>query len=519
MSKQDKVLIFDTTLRDGEQAPGASMNQREKLEVAMALERLGVDIIEAGFPVISKGDFESVQMIAKKIKGSTVAALARSVKKDIEAASQALKSAKHGRIHVFLATSKIHLEHKLRKTEDEVVQMAIDAVKLARKYADDIEFSPEDASRSEKKFLYRVLEGVIKAGASTVNIPDTVGYAVPEQYGKLIADICANVPNINKAVISVHCHDDLGMAVANSLSAVKNGARQVECTINGIGERAGNASMEEIVMALRTRKDFFGVSTGINTPEIMRVSRMVSKYTGFAIAPNKAIVGANAFRHESGIHQDGVLKEPTTYEIMRPEDVGFTGTGLVMGKHSGRHGLKARLKQLGIELGEDQLARAFDRFKDLCDKKKEVFDEDLIAIVDDEAQEIKDVWALESLVVTSGTNVAPDVTVALKSAGKVSINKGTGDGPIDACYVAIDAITGMKGKLINYAIQSVTEGQDALGEVRVRVSFDGEKVTGIGTSTDVIQASVKAYVNAVNKACAAMNAKELKTKIDFGLQP
>ncbi len=520
MAKQDKVLIFDTTLRDGEQAPGASMNQREKLEVALALEHLGVDIIEAGFPVISKGDFESVSMVAKRIRACIVTGLARAVKKDIDALAEALKSAKHPRIHIVLATSKIHLEHKLKKTPDEIVQMAVDAVKYARKFVSDVEFSPEDASRSEKKFLYRVLEEVIKAGARTVNIPDTVGYGMPEQYGKLIADIRANVPNINKAVISVHCHDDLGLAVANSLAAVKNGARQVECTVNGIGERAGNTSMEEIVMALRTRGDYFGVATGINTPEISRVSRLVSKYTGFVVPPNKAIVGANAFRHESGIHQDGVLKEPSTYEIMRPEDVGFTGTGLVLGKHSGRHALKARLKQLGIVLSDLELNKAFERFKDLSDKKKEVFDEDLVAIVEDEVQEIKDVWMLESLVVTSGTNIVPDVTVCLKSGGKGYMKKATGDGPIDACYRAIDETTGLKGKLLNYSIQSVTEGQDAMGEVRVCVNFNGQKVIGLGASTDVIEASVKAYLNALNKACMAATAKGPGAKnIDFGLQP
>ncbi|MEI8011670.1 MAG: 2-isopropylmalate synthase [Candidatus Omnitrophota bacterium] len=520
MNKKDKVILFDTTLRDGEQAPGASMNQREKLEVALSLERLGVDIIEAGFPVISKGDFDSVQMVAKKIRSSAVAGLARAVKKDIDAAAEALKSAKHPRIHIFLATSKIHLEHKLKKTPDEIVQMAVDAVKYARQKTDDIEFSPEDASRSDKVFLYRVLEAVIKAGARTVNIPDTVGYAMPEQYGKLITDIRENVPNIGKAVISVHCHNDLGLAVANSLAAVKAGARQVECTINGIGERAGNAAMEEIVMALRTRSDFFGVSTDINTTEITRVSRLVSKFTGFVVAPNKAIVGGNAFRHESGIHQDGMLKEPTTYEIMRPEDVGCSGTGLVLGKHSGRHALKSRLKQLGMELSDDELVRAFERFKDLCDKKKEVFDEDLVAIVQDEVQEAKEIWTLDSLTVTSGTHIKPDVTVRLKSAGKFYEKKATGDGPIDACYVAIDEITCLKGNLLNYGIQSVTEGQDAMGEVRVRVSFNGNKVTGLGASTDVIEASVKAYLNAVNKACAAVTGKTTGTSnIDFGLQP
>lgn len=519
MSKEDKVLIFDTTLRDGEQAPGASMNQREKIEVAIALERLGIDIIEAGFPVISKGDFESVQMVARKMKNSAVAALARSVKKDIDAAAEALKDAKHPRIHVFLATSKIHMEHKLRKTPEEIIQIAVDAVTHARQFAEDVEFSPEDASRSDKQFLYRVLEAVIKAGATTVNIPDTVGYAIPEQYGKLIADIRNNVPNINKAIISVHCHDDLGMAVANSLAAVKNGARQVECTINGIGERAGNCSLEEVVMALRTRQDYFGVTaSGIVTPEICRTSRLVSKYTGFLVPPNKAIVGGNAFRHESGIHQDGVLKEPTTYEIIRPEDVGFTGVGLVLGKHSGRAALKDRLKKLGIELTDEEMVRAFDRFKDLCDKKKEVFDEDLVAIVEDEAQEIKDIWTLESLKVVSGTNIVPEVTVCLKSEGKCQEKVATGDGPIDACYLAIDEIIGMKGKLLNYGIQSVTQGKDAQGEVRVRVEFDGQKVMGIGTSTDVIEASVRAYLNAVNKACIFIKSKIKTEPVDLGLQ-
>ncbi len=519
MGKTDKVLIFDTTLRDGEQAPGASMNQREKMEVAQALERMGVDIIEAGFPVISKGDFDSVVSVARMAKKASVAGLARSVKKDIDAAAQALKAARHPRIHVFLATSKIHMEHKLRKSPDEIVQIAVDAVKYAKKFAADVEFSPEDASRSDKIFLYRVLEAVIKAGATTVNIPDTVGYAMPEQYGQLILDIRNNVPNIGKAVISVHCHDDLGLSVANSLAAVRCGARQIECTVNGIGERAGNTSMEEVVMALRTRQDYFGVSTGIKAQEICRVSRLVSKHTGFVIAPNKAIVGANAFRHESGIHQDGVLKEPTTYEIIRPEDVGFTGVGLVMGKHSGRHALKARLKQLNIELNDQELDKAFGRFKDLSDKKKEVFDEDLIAIVADEVQEVKDVWSLGSLVVTSGTAIKPKVEVCLKCGAKSFTANATGDGPVDACYVAVDAITGLKGKLLNYGIQSVTEGQDAQGEVRVRVDFDGDEITGVGASTDVIEASVKAYLNAVNKKCAAAKAKTRKNDIAFGLQP
>jgi 2-isopropylmalate synthase len=519
MSDKNRVLIFDTTLRDGEQAPGASMNQHEKLDVAAALERLGVDIIEAGFPVISKGDFDSVYAVARQVKGAMVAGLARSVRKDIDAVVEALKPAKHPRIHVFLATSRIHMEHKLRKTPDEIVAVAVDAVKYAKKFVSDIEFSPEDASRSDKAFLYRVLEAVIKAGATTVNIPDTVGYAVPEQYGQLIADIRANVPNIGKAVISVHCHDDLGMSVANSLSAVRNGARQIECTVNGIGERAGNTSLEEVVMALRTRQDYFGVTTGINAREICRASRLVSKHTGFAVAPNKAIVGANAFRHESGIHQDGVLKEPTTYEIIRPEDVGFTGLGLVLGKHSGRHALKDRLKQLGIVLSDEELVKAFERFKTLSDKKKEVFDEDLIAIVEDEVQEVKEVWSLESLVVTSGTGIKPKVELKLRSGSKSFSRETTGDGPVDACYLAVDEVTGLKGKLLNYSIHSVTQGKDAQGEVRVCVSFDGQKVTGIGASTDVIEASVKAYLNAVNKKSMIAKAKGHNKNIDFGLQP
>lgn len=499
----NKVLIFDTTLRDGEQAPGASMNESEKLEIAFALERLGVDIIEAGFPVSSPGDFESVRNVAQNIKNSIVCGLARSITKDIDAAYEALKPAAHGRIHVFLATSKIHLEHKFKKSPDEILQMAVDAVKYARDRIEDVEFSPEDASRSEKEFLYRVIEAVIKAGARTVNIPDTVGYSTPSEYGQLIADIKNNVSNINKAIISVHCHDDLGLAVSNSLSAVKNGARQVECTINGIGERAGNASMEEIVMALKTRADFFGCTTGINTPEICRVSRMVSKATGFAVPPNKAIVGANAFRHESGIHQDGMLKERSTYEIMRPEDVGFVGTGLVLGKHSGRHAFKERLKALNVDLDNEALEKAFERFKVVADKKKNVFDEDLLAIVADEAKaDQQDVWSLTDLTVTSGMNKAPKVNIRVKGKGKTFKKNLTGDGPVDACYKAIDSITKMKGELLEYSIQSVTQGKDALGEVMVKVKIKDKIVIAHGTSTDIIVASAKAYINAINKVLA-----------------
>jgi len=496
---KDKVLIFDTTLRDGEQAPGASMNEKEKLEIAYILEKLGIDIIEAGFPIISDGDFSAVKTVAKHIKKSIVCGLARSVIKDIDAASSALKLAKRKRIHVFLATSKIHMQHKLKKNKDEILKMAVDAVKYARKNFEDVEFSPEDASRTEKEFLYRILEAVIKAGATTVNIPDTVGYGIPEEYGRLIFAIQNNVPNINKAIISVHCHNDLGLAVSNSLSAVKNGARQIECTVNGIGERAGNAAMEEIIMTLKTRADYYGCSTNINTPLIHRASHLVSKYTGFVVAPNKAIVGHNAFRHEAGIHQDGVLKERSTYEIIHPKDVGFMETGLVLGKHSGRHALKERLKSLGIILKEDELNVAFERFKKVADKKKQVFDEDLIAIAEEEIKVFKKTWNLESLTARSGTNIAAEVEVALKSKGKKYSQSSSGDGPIDACYKAIDSMVDIKGILLDYSIKSVSKGKDAMGEVTVKVDFEGKVIIAHGVSTDILEASAKAYINAVNK--------------------
>ncbi|MBN1869467.1 MAG: 2-isopropylmalate synthase [Candidatus Omnitrophica bacterium] len=497
--EKDRVLIFDTTLRDGEQAPGASMNKQEKLEIAFALERLGVDIIEAGFPVISKGDFDAVRAVAKHIKESTVCGLARCIKKDIDAANEALKGAKKKRIHVFLATSKIHMQYKLKKPPEEILRMAVDSVKYAKTKVSDIEFSPEDASRSERGFLFKILEEVIKAGAGTVNIPDTVGYSIPAEFGKLIADIKNNVPNINRAIISVHCHDDLGVGVANSLEAVRQGARQVECTVNGIGERAGNASMEEIVMAIKTRSDIYGCTTGIKTQEICRVSRLVSKYTGFVVSPNKAIVGGNAFRHEAGIHQDGILKERSTYEIMRPEDVGFVGTGLVLGKHSGRHAFKDRLKSLGIELKEDEVDRAFDRFKNVADKKKHVFDEDLIALVEDEVKVFQKTWHLVSMSAQSRTNVAPHVEVVLKSKGKEYRKASTGDGIVDACYKAIEGIAKIKGELLDYTIHSVTHGKDALGEVTVKVKMKDKSVIAHGASTDILEASAKAYINAINK--------------------
>ena len=506
--KNNKVLIFDTTLRDGEQAPGATMSPEEKMEIAFSLERLGVDIIEAGFPISSKGDFDSVRNVAKNIKNSFVCGLARCVTKDIDAVIEAVKPAKHKRIHIFLATSKIHLEHKLNKNQDEIVAMAVNAVKYARKRMDNIEFSPEDASRTDKEFLYRILEAVIKAGASTVNIPDTVGYSTPQEYGAVIAGIAKNVSNIGKAVISTHCHDDLGLAVANSLSGVQNGARQVECTINGIGERAGNASMEETVMAIKTRSDFYGLTTNIKTKEFYRISRMVSKATGFIVPPNKAIIGANAFRHESGIHQDGILKERRTYEIMNPEDVGVPShEGLVLGKHSGRHAFKDRLKGLGIELPEVDLDKAFVRFKDLADKKKEIYDEDLVAIVEDQGHQAHVAYALVDLISTSGTNIAPQVVVTIAHKGKKQTKKSTGDGPVDACYKAIESVTKLQTNLLDYSIKAVTQGKDALGEVTVKVAIEGETVIGRVASTDIIEASAKAYINAINKFVAQQRLK------------
>jgi 2-isopropylmalate synthase len=510
MKNNDRVFIFDTTLRDGEQAPGATMTPQEKLDIAFALERLGVDIIEAGFPVSSKGDFDSVKTVAQNIKKSFVCGLARCITKDMDAVIEAVKPAKHKRIHIFLATSKIHLEHKFKKSQDEILAMAVAAVKYARKHMDNIEFSPEDASRTDKEFLYRVLEAVIKEGATTVNIPDTVGYSTPAEYGAVIAGICNNVPNINKAIISAHCHDDLGLGVANSLAAVANGARQVECTINGIGERAGNASMEEIVMALKTRQDFFKLATNINTKEFYRISRMVSKATGFTVPPNKAIVGANAFRHESGIHQDGMLKERRTYEIMNPEDVGVPShEGLVLGKHSGRHAFKDRLKRLGFNLTEAQIDEAFEEFKDLADKKKEIYDEDLMTIVEDEEKVAQEIVRFKDIVYTSGTKVTPKVKITLGFKGKTIVQESTGDGPVEACYKAIAAATKIKAKLLDYAIQSVSQGDDALGEVSVKIAVDGKTVLGRGNSTDIIEASAKAYINAINKSLAQKNTSSI----------
>ncbi len=496
-----KIIIFDTTLRDGEQSPGASLNIKEKLEIGRQLAVLGVDAIEAGFPIASPGDFEAVKAVAKEVKGPVICGLARALKEDIDAAYGAIRRSKRPRIHVFLATSKIHMKYKLKKAEDEILKIAAWAVKYARNKVGDVEFSPEDASRTEKNFLYRVVEAVVDAGASTVNIPDTVGYTTPFEFADLIKGISANVPNISRAVISVHCHNDLGLAVSNSLAAVLSGAGQVECTINGLGERAGNASLEEIVMAIKTRRDIFaGRFTDINAKEIYKTSRLVSKLTGMPVQPNKAIVGRNAFSHESGIHQDGVLKKRTTYEIMSPSDVGFGETRLVMGKHSGRHAFKERLKKLGFVLSESEINRAFKEFKVLADKKKEVFDEDLAAIVEDSAAEVPQMYRIEHFYVASGDQVKPTARVMVRFKGKVLNSTSSGDGPVDACYKAIDKITGMKGRLVDYQLRSVTSGKDALGEVTVKLSAGGNKVTsGRGSSTDIVEASIRAYLSAVNK--------------------
>lgn len=493
------VQIFDTTLRDGEQSPGVSLNVDEKLEIARQLARLKVDVIEAGFPVASKGDFKAVKTIAEFVEGPVIAALARAVPKDIELAAEALKGAKRPRIHTFIATSDIHMKYKLRKTPEEVKEMAIQAVKLARKFTDDIEFSAEDASRSDPKFLCEIFEAVIDAGATVINVPDTVGYATPLEFGNLIKYLLENIRNIDKAIISVHCHDDLGMAVANSLSAVQNGAMQVEGAINGLGERAGNAALEEVIMAIRTRGDVLGVTTGIDTEQIYRTSRLVSSLTGVEVQPNKAIVGPNAFMHESGIHQDGVLKEPTTYEIMTPESIGLARGRLVLGKHSGRHAFRQRLKELGYELTEEEINKAFEKFIDLADKKKEVSDRDIEAIIDEDIADIPETYSLEYLHVVSGSTAVPTATVRLKKDDVVYEDAACGDGPIDAVYRTIDRITGIKVQLIEYSLRAATGGKDALGEVTVRVQDNGNIYTGRGTSTDVIQASARAYLQSLNK--------------------
>ena len=519
-NRSNRIVIFDTTLRDGEQCPGASMNLREKLEVARQLARLKVDVIEAGFPVISQGDFEAVHTIARDIKGPIIAGLARCVPKDIDAAGAAVKPAgRRARIHVFLATSKIHREHKLNKAQDEILRLAVEGVKRAKRFVDDVEFSPEDASRTEPEFLVQVCKAAVKAGATTVNIPDTVGWAVPDQFGALIKHLHDSLPEFQsgQSVISVHCHNDLGLAVANSLAAVRNGARQVECTVNGIGERAGNASLEEIVMAVKTRGDFFGrCNCGVNTREIVKSSRLVSRMSGLVVQRSKAIVGENAFAHSSGIHQDGILKKRETYEIMDPRDVGWHQTELPLTKHSGRAALRARLKHLGFKLTETEIAAIFTRFKDIGDKKKFVYDDDLTALVEGQITEVPETWSLDYLSVSSGNQTVPTATVRLKRPGaKADAHQDAsiGDGPVDAALKAMDRITRARGKLMDYQLRAVSEGKDALGEVTVKVDFgDGELVTGKGASTDVIEASARAYLNAVNRHLSNGNGRHVTAR-------
>jgi len=498
---KNKLIIFDTTLRDGEQSPGASMTKEEKLRIARQLERMRVDVIEAGFPADSNGDFESVKAVASSIKDCTVCGLARALERDIERAGEAIKPAVSGRIHTFIATSPIHMEKKLRMSPDQVVEQAVKAVKWARKWTDNVEFSPEDAGRSETDFLCRILEAVIEAGATTLNIPDTVGYNLPQQFGSLIATLRERIPNSDKAIFSVHCHNDLGLAVANSLSAVLAGARQVECTINGLGERAGNASLEEVVMAVRTRQDIFTCDTGIDTTQIVPASRLVAGITGFAVQPNKAIVGANAFAHESGIHQDGVLKHRETYEIMRAEDVGWSANKMVMGKHSGRNAFRSRLVELGIKLeSEEALNAAFARFKELADKKHEIFDEDIHALVSDEEQSmVKEQFKLVSLRVCSETGETPHAHVTISDGGKERSAEADGGGPVDASFKAIESIVKSGTELLLYSVNNITSGTDAQGEVTVRLSKGGRIVNGQGADTDIVIASAKAYLNAMNK--------------------
>jgi 2-isopropylmalate synthase len=508
---EEKVIIFDTTLRDGEQSPGASLSVAEKLEIAHQLAVLGVDIIEAGFPVSSPVQFEATKLVAEQVSGPVIAGLARANEEDIEAAGKAIASAKKKRIHTFIATSPIHMKYKLKKTSAEVLKMAVDAVKYAKTFVDDVEFSPEDACRSEMPFLVEVLAAVIEAGATTLNIPDTVGYILPYEYGRLIAQLKSDVPGISKCIISTHCHNDLGMAVANSLAGVRNGARQVECTVNGLGERAGNAALEEIVMAIHTRADFFSqagtgtLRTNINTKEIYRTSQLVSQLTGFVIQPNKAVVGANAFAHEAGVHVDGVLKERTTYEIMKPETIGLVGSRMVLGRHTGRHGFTERCKKLGFKLNKQEIEHAYQRFLEIADKKKEVFDEDLAAIVNDETRIVEQIYQLEYLHVASETGTLPTASVKIRIKDQVKQAAACGDGPVDAAYEAIREATGVSAKLESYSIRAVTGGKEALGEATVKISDDGRTCIGRGVSTDIIEASAKAYVDAINRMMAERN--------------
>lgn len=506
----EHVVVFDTTLRDGEQSPGASLNTKEKLEIAHALELLRVDVIEAGFPITSSDDFEAVSQVSKEITGAVVCGLARAVEKDIVRAAEALKPAKRPRIHVFIGTSPLHRDHQLRKSKAEVLKLAVEGVKLAKSFVDDVEFSPMDASRTEPDFLAEVVEAAIDTGATTVNIPDTVGYAIPESFAGLIQALFEGVRNIRRAVISVHCHNDLGLGVANSLAAIKAGARQVECSINGLGERAGNAALEEIVMALKTRRDYFGVTTRVVTQRLVPTSKLVSTLTGVAVQRNKAIVGENAFAHESGIHQDGILKQRATFEIMNPQDVGAQDTRLVLGKHSGRHALRTRAQELGFTLTDAQVEELFERFKALADKKKEIYDEDLAAIIEEELAERPDVFELVSFHISSGTQLVPTATVTIRkcATNEVECDAATGDGPVDAIYNSINRITGIETRLLDYRIRAVTVGRDAQGEVTLQVAASNMRANGRAVSTDILEASAHAYLRAINRIAARCDSRE-----------
>lgn len=504
----ERIYIFDTTLRDGEQSPGYTMNTQEKIRVAKQLEALGVDIIEAGFPIASEGDFEAVKQIASIIKNSEVAGLARANNEDIDRAWEAIKVAKKPRIHTFISTSDIHLKYQFRKTRDEILKIAVEAVKRAKGYTENVEFSAMDATRSDWDYLCRVFTEVIDAGATTINVPDTVGYAVPDEFGRLIKYIVEHVPNISKAIISVHCHNDLGLAVANSISAIQNGARQVECTINGIGERAGNAALEEIAMILRTRKDLFDATTGIITEKIYPTSRLITSITGVSVQPNKAIVGANAFAHESGIHQDGLLKSKLTYEIMTPESVGIPKSSLILGKHSGRHAFKDRIESLGYSLTEKELNNAFKRFKALADIKKNVYDEDIEMIIMDELYKVPEKYKLTYLHVSCGNFTVPTATVKLEIDGNIYQDVGVGDGPVDATYKVIKRLVKTNSKLLKFSVNSITKDMDAQGEVFVKLEEKGKIAIGKGADTDIIVASAKAYINALNRLEYIKNTKE-----------
>ena len=496
---KNQVIVFDTTLRDGEQSPGASMNVAEKLRLAIQLERLGVDVLEAGFPAASPGDLEAVKMIAQKIRGVQVTGLARASKEDIDSAWEAVKDAAHPRIHTFIATSDIHLEYKLKMTREEVIKAAVESVRYAKAFTDNVEFSAEDGSRSDRDFLCKVFEAAIEAGATTVNLPDTVGYALPHEFAELVTYIRQHTPSIHKAILSVHCHNDLGLATANTLAGLKAGARQVEVTINGIGERAGNTSLEEAVMTLYTHRDHMGLSTRINTKEIYPTSRLVSMITGIVVQPNKAVVGANAFAHEAGIHQDGVLKHRQTYEIMEPETIGLAANRLVLGKHSGRHAFRDKLVGLGYDLEEKDLNRLFKKFKELADKRKEILDEDIEVLVAEEILRVPDKYRLDYLNVVSGTLAVPTATVKLRIDGREVQSAGFGVGPIDAAYNTIAKMTGTRSKLLRFSVNAISGGMDAQGEVTVRLQENGLVALGKGADPDIITASAKAYINGLNR--------------------